>query len=117
MLNKTMHRKSIPVVPLQGLVWLGQVFLLLMLLVLISAAGCAHVREANEDGLVGAWRGKVQFSTGPFAAITDLEFLYVFNEGGTMTESSNYDGVPPVAPAYGIWRKVGERKYEAKYIY
>ncbi len=32
-----------------------------------------------------------------------------------MTESSNYDAAPPVPPAYGLWRKVGVRKYEAKY--
>ena len=45
----------------------------------------------------------------------DLEFLYAFNIGGTMTESSNYDGAPPVPPAYGIWRKTGPRQFEAKY--
>ena len=32
-----------------------------------------------------------------------------------MTESSNYDGAPPAPPAYGVWRKVAPRKYEAKY--
>ena len=41
--------------------------------------------------------------------------MYVFNPGGTMTESSNYDAAPPVPPAYGIWRKVGPREFEAKY--
>ena len=41
--------------------------------------------------------------------------MRVFNEGGTMTESSNYDGAPPVPPAYGIWRKTGEGQYESKY--
>ncbi len=41
--------------------------------------------------------------------------MYAFNVGGTMTESSNYDAVPPVPPAYGAWRKVGLRKFEAKY--
>ena len=35
----------------------------------------------------------------------DLEFMYVFNVGGTMTASSNYDGAPPVPPAYGVWRR------------
>jgi len=34
-----------------------------------------------------------------------------------MTESSNYDGSPPVPPAYGVWRSAGERRYEAKYTY
>ena len=43
--------------------------------------------------------------------------MYVFNAGGTMTESSNYDGAPPVPPAYGVWRKVGSRQYELKYAF
>jgi hypothetical protein len=41
--------------------------------------------------------------------------MYAFVAGGTMTESSNYDAAPPVPPAYGVWRKTGARKYEAKY--
>jgi hypothetical protein len=40
--------------------------------------------------------------------------MYVFNTGGTMTESSNYDGAPPVPPAYGVWRSVGPNEFEAK---
>ena len=65
--------------------------------------------------LVGQWRATLQFTSGAFAPVTDLEFMYVFNPGGTMTESSNYDAAPPVPPAYGIWRKVGPREFEAKY--
>ena len=34
-----------------------------------------------------------------------------------MTESSNYDGAPPVPPAYGIWQKVAENKFELHYEY
>ena len=41
--------------------------------------------------------------------------MWVFNEGGTMTESSNYDGVPPTPPAYGIWKKTGNQQYESRY--
>ena len=67
------------------------------------------------DNLVGAWRGKVQFTSGAFAETKDVEFMYAFNVGGTMTESSNYDAAPPVPPAYGVWRRVGSRKYEVKY--
>jgi len=73
--------------------------------------------DYKNDKLVGAWKGNVQFKTGAFASIEDLEFMYVFNEGGTMTESSNYDEVPPVTPAYGVWKKIGQGKYEAKYEY
>ena len=65
--------------------------------------------------LLGQWRAQLQFTSGAFAAIKDLEFMYVFNSGGTMTESSNYDGAPPVPPAYGIWRNTGPKQFEVKY--
>ena len=65
--------------------------------------------------LVGQWRASLQFRDGDFAAVGDLEFMYVFNAGGTMTESSNYDAAPPVPPAYGIWRRIGADRFEAKY--
>jgi hypothetical protein len=78
----------------------------------------AHpARAQSTDSLVGAWRASVRFADGPFASLANLEFLYVFNAGGTMTESSNYDGAPPAPPAYGIWRRVGDRVYEAKYLF
>jgi len=76
---------------------------------------CAAETGKGGDNLVGAWRGKVQFTSGAFAETKDLEFMYAFNVGGTMMESSNYDAAPPVPPAYGVWRKIGPRKYEAKY--
>ena len=87
----------------------------LLILMLSAAVGC-RAADVSPD-LVGAWRGGVQFTTGDFAAVKDLDFMYVFNAGGTMLESSNYDGAPPVPPAYGIWRKVADRKYRAKYSY
>src|SRR5713101_6199191 len=70
----------------------------------LLAGGCAGAAasrtrdQSGHDMLVGAWRGRVQFRAGPFAAVKDLEFMYVFNAGGTMTESSNYDASPPVPP-------------------
>src|SRR5262245_46146640 len=76
-------------------------------------AGCAQPTPP----IVGAWRSKVQFESGAFAAIQDREFMYVFNAGGTMTESSNYDAAPPVPPAYGVWRETGRNAYTAKYEY
>jgi hypothetical protein len=72
---------------------------------------------AAQDELVGAWRAKVQFSSGAFAGVQDLQLLYVYNAGGTMTESSNYDGAPPVAPAYGVWRQTGPREYQTRYVF
>jgi hypothetical protein len=74
-------------------------------------------KTSGEDDLVGAWRAKVQFKNGTFATIKDLEFMYVFNSGGTMNESSNYDASPPVPPAYGVWRMIQPRQYEAKYVF
>ena len=85
---------------------------------LLAMPGC--VQQADDTnkpsiGLTGAWRSTVQFQSGTFASVKDLEFMYVFNSGGTMTESSNYDGAPPVPPAYGIWREVGQNQFEARY--
>jgi len=89
-------------------------------LVAAPLAGCTRAPEltpAAPAPIVGAWRSSVQFKSGAFAAIKDLQFLYVFNAGGTMTESSNYDEVPPVAPAYGEWRETAPHEVEAKYTF
>jgi hypothetical protein len=102
---------------------ISRVFLVLLILLgvdgrwqpsSLAASGMAASAMAAPD-LVGEWRAKLQFTSGAFAPIKDLEFMYVFNQGGTMTESSNYDASPPVPPAYGIWRRVGTREFEAKY--
>lgn len=82
---------------------------------LLLSAACPATTESA--GLVGAWRSRLQFSSGAFASIKDLEFMYVFNAGGTLTESSNYDAAPPVPPAYGVWRKVGPQQFEARYLF
>lgn len=92
--------------------------LLVVTVAVLSGTGVfVHAADpkADSDSLVGAWRGKVQFSSGVFAELKDLEYMYAFAAGGTMTESSNYDAVPPVPPAYGVWKKTGPRKYAAKY--
>jgi len=92
-------------------------------LALLLLGGCSgfpsdsRTPPAGADALVGAWRARLQFSDGALARVKDLEFLYVFNQGGTMTESSNYDGVPPVPPAYGTWRALGPDQFEARYVY
>ena len=85
-----------------------------VLIGLLAMVGLTASDSAAQD-LTGEWRAHLQFKSGAFAPIKDLEFMYVFNQGGTMTESSNYDASPPVPPAYGIWRKVGDREFEAKY--
>ena len=92
--------------------------LLLAPIALLVVPGRPQPRSASATAatdLAGEWRAQLQFTSGAFASIKDLEFMYAFNQGGTMTESSNYDAFPPVPPAYGIWRKVGDNQFEAKY--
>jgi hypothetical protein len=95
------------------------VLVLIVFAAILVAGLCSTFIRADTsktDDLAGAWRGKVQIMSGVYAAIKDLEFMYAFNMGGTMTESSNYDAAPPGPPAYGVWRKTGTRQYEAKYL-
>lgn len=87
------------------------------LVALLCWTGCSGSQASTEPELVGAWRAKLQFADGAFAAMKNLEFMYVFNAGGTLTESSNYDGAPPVPPAYGVWRQVGSADFEVKYVF
>jgi hypothetical protein len=68
-----------------------------------------------QSPLVGAWRSSVQFQSGSFAAIHDLQFMYVIHADGTLTESSNHDAAPPVPPAYGVWRAIRPGEFEARY--
>jgi hypothetical protein len=91
--------------------WRGFTSAAVLTLLSLSAACTSETASP----LTGAWRSTVQFETGAFAEIEDLEFMYVFNAGGTLTESSNYDGAPPVPPAYGAWRQIGPNAFEARY--
>ena len=81
----------------------------------LLVTGCQQARPAPQAKLAGAWRSSLQFKTGPLATVKDLQFMYAFTAGGTLTESSNYDGAPPVPPAYGVWRPMGPNLYEARY--
>ncbi len=89
--------------------------IILLVIVLSVSFSCKENKDVPVDELVGAWKGRVQFNAGVYAEIKDFEFMYVFNSGGTMTESSNYDGLPPTPPAYGIWKKTAEKEYETRY--
>ena len=89
--------------------------LALIIHLIILVAACGNGGADPPPAIVGGWRSSVQFQTGAFSSIKDLEFMYVFNLGGTMTESSNYDGAPPTPPAYGIWRRLSSREFEGKY--
>lgn len=96
----------------------------LMLSAVLITAGCGN-RVSSETGvtasrgtLAGAWRSKVVFRNGPLAEMKDLEFLYAYNVGGTMTESSNYDEAANSSPpAYGVWRQIDRQRFETKYVF
>lgn len=94
-----------------------------LLATLLTIAACgnatppAPAASAQRDTVAGAWRSQIRFESGALAGMKDLEFMYVFNAGGTLTESSNYDGAPPVPPAYGVWRQSGPRQFEARYTF
>src|SRR5271170_5189819 len=97
------------------LAWL---FTLLAAFLVTSAWGdSAAPAKAAAAGLTGAWRARMHFTSGAFAEVKDLEFMYVYNAGGTLTESSNYDAAPPVPPAYGIWRAHGPNRFQSKYAF
>lgn len=89
----------------------------------LTVSACTHSAStpvettSAADALQGAWRSQIRFESGAFAQLKDLEFMYAFNQGGTLTESSNYDAAPPVPPAYGIWRATGPRRFEATYVF
>ena len=91
-------------------------FLMAFFSTVVPSSFAAETGKGN-DTLIGAWRGRVQFTSGALAETKDLEFMYTFNVGGTMTESSNYDAAPPCTPAYGEWRATGENTFEAKYTF
>lgn len=81
----------------------------------LAFLSACHASPARTDALIGAWRSHISVHSGVLAAMPDLEFMTVFNAGGTMTESSNFDGAPPVPPAYGVWRRTGDRTFQASY--
>jgi len=99
-------------------------FTLVTLLLVLIISGCmkgeSAESSASADGgmLVGAWRSKIVFKSGPLAQAKDLEFLSVYNSGGTMTESSNYDEAANSSPpAYGLWKQVGPNRFQTKYMF
>ena len=86
-------------------------------LLLTACSAPTEPRVEPADPLVGAWRSEVAFRDGALAAVSGLEFMYAFAAGGTLTESSNFDGAPPVPPAYGVWRRLAPGRYEAHYLF
>lgn len=99
-------------------------FTLLILSAALIVTGCSNAPSpktsvsADQPTLAGAWRSTVTFQSGPLAGLKGLEFLYAYNAGGTMTESSNYDEAENSSPpAYGVWKQTGARTFETKYLF
>ncbi len=98
-------------------------YTLIMLAALLSIDGCRNAPSSqagvSERGdLVGAWRSKITFQSGSLAEMKNLEFLYSYNAGGTMTESSNYDEAANSSPpAYGVWKRIDPQTFETKYVF
>jgi hypothetical protein len=83
-----------------------------------AANDSVAIGSASQTVLVGAWRSKIHFTDGAMGGVTDLEFSYAYNAGGTMTESSNYDEAPNSSPpAYGIWKQVAPGQFQTKYVF
>ena len=87
----------------------------------VILSGCARAAappEAGNGPLIGAWHSKIVFSNGPLTDMKGLQFLYAYNAGGTMTESSNYDEAANSSPpAYGIWKRIDARTFATKYMF
>jgi hypothetical protein len=77
--------------------------------------GKLYATTTLPNDLVGEWQAKLQFDKGILAPYKDLEFMYIFNAGGTLAEAGNHDSNAPIPPAYGIWRQTGPQEFDAKY--
>lgn len=102
----------------------GLRFTIIMLAAVLLISGCRNGSSsqmsiaADRGTLVGAWRSKISFRSGPLAEMKNLEFLYAYNLGGTMTESSNYDEAANSSPpAYGVWKQIDARTFATKYVF
>ncbi len=83
-----------------------------------TKAPSTQAGATEREDLVGAWRSKITFQSGALTGMKDLEFLYSYNAGGTMTESSNYDEAANSSPpAYGIWKRIDPQTFETKYVF
>ena len=71
--------------------------------------------------LVGAWQGEITITN--HEGVAGFATLFTFHQGGTTSEThpqytpNNDLGFGPLqaTPGQGIWRKIGERQYEATF--
>jgi hypothetical protein len=89
-------------------------------LALLGTAACSKSSPAGApaktSSLEGGWRAHVTFGSGPLKGVP-FQFLIMYAAGGGMVESSNFDEVPPVPPAYGSWGRTGPSNFKSTYIF
>jgi hypothetical protein len=89
-------------------------------LVLVATGACSKsappAATSKPPSLEGGWRAHVTFASGPLKGVP-FQFLITYSTGGGMVESSNFDEVPPVPPAYGSWGRTGPTNFKSTYIF
>jgi len=102
-------------------------FVIAVALMVANITAFARVSEGEQDakGLVGAWRATFTSVDNP-PSFQPIPVLLTINAEGTLVELDGAaivpfpppPNIPQVfsGPANGVWRKVGERKYEMKFI-
>jgi len=86
----------------------------------VSAIFAPTIADAGEQhgsspGLEGGWRARVTIASGPIAGVG--QFLFTYALGGGLVESSNFDEMPPVPPAYGSWVTTGGLNFQSTYVF
>jgi hypothetical protein len=99
---------------------MGRVIRWAALALAVVIAGCGGGRpetsRPERPSLAGAWRAHVTFVSGPLKGVP-FQFLITYAAGGGMVESSNFDEVPPVPPAYGSWARTGPSNFKSTYVF
>ena len=65
----------------------GRLWAALLLTTTLACSAPPDRVPTSTPALVGAWRPTLRFESGALAGIENLEFMYVFNAGGTMTDT------------------------------
>jgi hypothetical protein len=100
---------------------MGRVIRWAALALVVAIAGCGGGRpeatsRPERPSLEGGWRAHVTFGSGPLKGVP-FQFLIMYAAGGGMVESSNFDEVPPIPPAYGSWGRTGPSNFKSTYIF
>lgn len=91
----------------------------------VKASGDQSVSVAPNDaddngGLVGSWRATFTPVPGDPVQFPPLPALFTFTSDGTLVETDGGSLVPFMdtfgSPGHGVWRKVGNRRFELKNI-